>query len=537
MSVREQRRRRSSDGVLGKPQQDLRLRILGPAGEARTLKIASRKCTIGAADNCSLRLQGHGLHPVHCMIVRGVRSTVARSLSPGNKLNGHSFADAELVPGDQLRLGSFDLEILPCRTRRRKGRPTNHRSGPGELPAALNLTAAIETRMNRLEEQLGDIQRQQTRNKIRKLRKTIARLSRQIDEQQLQHAGERLEWASEREQLVATLDSQAQRLTRKNANAVEAAATDHSALVMAEDLSRLSAELDDAPRQQQARETEWLAEKVGLESQLAGTLERISMLETELAGHQEGATDFFRERATYEACTSELTASLEELNTRLEQQQAAHATEKEAWETARCEIDKQLASTRTKLRETSDRLAEVERELSDQEAATAAVREGFEQERADLTEQRDSLVAQLAEREEALRDSREHVEQWERECKSLASRAGKLEEHISVLSEATVDSTTISDSVEEVPILQQELAKLRASHGEKSEEWHADRQRLVDELESSQQKVEHHQQRFEAVERDAALKTSEWGNERRELKAAVREASEALREPTGDSHL
>ena len=110
------------------------------------------------------------------------------------------------------------------------------------------------------------------------------------------------------------------------------------------------------------------------------------MLETKLAGHQEGATDFFRERATYEACTSELTASLEELNTRLEQQQAAHATEKEAWETARCEIDKQLASTRTKLRETSDRLAEVERELSDQEAATAAVREGFEQERADLTE-------------------------------------------------------------------------------------------------------------------------------------------------------
>ncbi len=521
---------RSKGGVLGKPKHDLRLRILGPHGETRAVRVSSRKYTIGAADTCSLRLLGPGLSPVHCMIVRGARGTIVRSLSSDNRLNGRPFEDAELLAGDQLQIANYEIEVLPIRQRRSR-RSRRVAGEDTQLPATLNLTAAIETRMNRLEDQLVTIQRHQTSSKLSRLRKIVERLSLQLSEQEAQHSDERQKWAGEREELLAVLENPA--LTQASPQTTPSAdSTEHPAFVLAEDLTRLTAELDEAQQEQRAQKDRWQVERSELESQLAETHERISALEGELARHQQGAANFVQQREAFEARVAELTDSLAELTARLEQLQQEHAGEKEAWQAARDDVESQLDAARTKLGATSDRLQEVERELDSQQAATAESRQQFEQERQQLAQEQESLREQLAASDAAARDSQLQVEHWEHEYLALNSRATELEQQITGFETTSIGSDAIAESAEEVARLQQELAQLQATHEQQTEEWDAERQRLVGELNSASQDVDQQGRKLAELEESSAQRTAEWENERSELQAALQEASESLQEIT-----
>jgi hypothetical protein len=98
--------------VQGIPSGDLCLRIVGTARDGQVVRLAAPKCTIGSARGCTLRLHAAGVRPVHCVILRGVRGTVARCWSGGTRLNGRSFVDAPLVAGDRLAIGPIELEVL-----------------------------------------------------------------------------------------------------------------------------------------------------------------------------------------------------------------------------------------------------------------------------------------------------------------------------------------------------------------------------------------------------------------------------------------
>lgn len=97
---------------LVRPWGPLRLRFVGSEHDSQCIRLQSRKCTIGSAEGCTLRLRAQGVRPIECLIVRGKGGTLLRAGSPGVKLNGQAVDDALLVPGDRLSVGPIELEVV-----------------------------------------------------------------------------------------------------------------------------------------------------------------------------------------------------------------------------------------------------------------------------------------------------------------------------------------------------------------------------------------------------------------------------------------
>jgi hypothetical protein len=98
--------------LLGQAPEELTLRVRGAGRQDETVRIAARKCTIGADPACTLRLDESGIRPLHCLILRGESQTIVRRWASDARLNGADFADAVLQPGDRLSLGPIELEVL-----------------------------------------------------------------------------------------------------------------------------------------------------------------------------------------------------------------------------------------------------------------------------------------------------------------------------------------------------------------------------------------------------------------------------------------
>jgi hypothetical protein len=103
---------KQSSPVLGSPDQDLCLRIVGSDHHGKIVRLAGAKCTIGSADGCTLRLRAAGVRPMHCLILRGSGGTIVRSWAPNTRVNGRAFRDARLVPGDRLSIGPVEFAVL-----------------------------------------------------------------------------------------------------------------------------------------------------------------------------------------------------------------------------------------------------------------------------------------------------------------------------------------------------------------------------------------------------------------------------------------
>jgi len=100
----------SNATVLGSTAKPLTLRICGGARHGQVIQLVSRKCTIGSAENCTLRLRAPHVRPVHCLILRGPSETLIRRWSPDTLLNDRAFIDAILAPGDRVRCGPIEFE-------------------------------------------------------------------------------------------------------------------------------------------------------------------------------------------------------------------------------------------------------------------------------------------------------------------------------------------------------------------------------------------------------------------------------------------
>ena len=98
--------------LLGTTQGLLTLRVCSREHHGRILRIRSPKCTIGSHPSCTLRLRAEGVRPFHCVILRGSDGMFIRSWSGDTSLNGASFRDTRLRPGDRLNLGPIELQVL-----------------------------------------------------------------------------------------------------------------------------------------------------------------------------------------------------------------------------------------------------------------------------------------------------------------------------------------------------------------------------------------------------------------------------------------
>ncbi|TWT99640.1 Chromosome partition protein Smc [Botrimarina colliarenosi] len=122
-----------------------RLGLLGQDGSCVAYLDESAH-TIGGGPRCSVRLDGPGLRPLHCVVTPGESGPVVRRWASETRLNGADFSEARLAPGDCLRVGSVDLEVVSIDVIE-KTEPTEPAAAvptTADLPADADLPATAE---------------------------------------------------------------------------------------------------------------------------------------------------------------------------------------------------------------------------------------------------------------------------------------------------------------------------------------------------------------------------------------------------------
>lgn len=219
-----------SPSLLGDRTGEFVLRINAGPQAGRTIRLSSAKCTIGSAANCTLRLRGKGIEPVHCVVLHGARQTIVRRWASDTFINDHRFEDETLRTGDRLAIGALEFQIvsLPGRPQ-----PASEPARNRELEAKLD-----KLQVARLTERLA-LANRQARRRLRavigKLRKFQIRMS-ELEMRRRTNTHEQEQLAAEKARLEAferELSARAGELEQKRA---ATKAEDHALVEQAERL-------------------------------------------------------------------------------------------------------------------------------------------------------------------------------------------------------------------------------------------------------------------------------------------------------------
>jgi len=150
--------------ILDCARGDLVLRVCGPSRCGQVVRLKSHKCTVGSGDQCTLRIRARHVRPLHCLILRGSSVTVIRRWAPDTLLNGRGFTDAPLTPGDRIRIGPVELEVLACTPPSSEVNPSFAESGGPPPQAGVALRQDIEKLNRRV-----DATRRHARTRARRL--------------------------------------------------------------------------------------------------------------------------------------------------------------------------------------------------------------------------------------------------------------------------------------------------------------------------------------------------------------------------------
>ena len=337
----------SVSNVLDAARGDLMLRILGSSRHGQVVQVHSPKCTIGAGPRCTIRLRARGLYPVHCLILRGANQTIIRRWAPDTLLNGQTFADAVLAPGDRLSIGRLQFEVLAGEPALPPPAPAAGALpvlSPAEDPPAV--TAALQTRLGAAQ-QAG---RQRVRRLVAQLRAVRKQLAESQEAQSwlTQAEAHARSEVADRDRQVEELSGQLQTRERELTHQLEQ---------LRSDLAKLEQQRHDWERQhlqhiQQCTETVQAEEK---------NRQRVAELE---ARHQQLQSDYEalrQKQAEWDLASAESSTSHQEQAQELERQEAALRAERDAleearrsWQAAQAQArqhaDEQAASVRTQNR-------------------------------------------------------------------------------------------------------------------------------------------------------------------------------------------
>ena len=181
---------------------DLVFRVCGSSRDGQIVRLKSAKCTIGSAEQCTLRLRARGIRPVHCLVLRGAGGTVVRRWDTDTRLNGRAFTDARLVPGDRLSIGRVDLEVVDpygftLQQPSQKSQATEYADRRQET---------LETQQQQLETQQQQLETQRTESEsnLAEQAELLAADRAELDRRREELETERREWEEEHD----TIDSQ-----------------------------------------------------------------------------------------------------------------------------------------------------------------------------------------------------------------------------------------------------------------------------------------------------------------------------------------
>lgn len=286
------------DSLLGKPTTRLRLKVSkGSRHRGQVVDIRRQKCTVGSAEDCSLRLLEPGIAPVECLILRGAVGNVVRWLDVRQMAtDGELFQDELLRPGDQFRVGPLQLEVLE-----------EHWDAPqAAAPPSAAVMSACLSRLERLENVLTQQFRAEqaterhaeTMTAAPQSSAALAQLTQQLLELQSQGDARRSQWEAERHVLEAANANQGrqlqelQQLVEQLRSELEVLRDESQRAFDARDATGL--ELDERTRQLaeqtqlwSQRHAAWEAERIQLENLVQQQAERLRDVELRLEATNE----------------------------------------------------------------------------------------------------------------------------------------------------------------------------------------------------------------------------------------------------------
>ncbi len=513
----------SCDSLFGATDGYLTLRVCSREHRGRVVRLASQKCTIGSGPQCTLRLRGRGIRPLHCLILRGESGTYIRRWSPDTSLNGRGFNVARLKPGDRLHVAAIEFEVLS------NGRfPPSHCGQEGaELASAADGVESNAATSDRLEHELTQLQRQldelQSEHQLATVecqragqesesaRSATRELQQQLDSVRAVHDERGRQWESDRRQLQTELDERTRQLEQLGEEHAEhqsstqdsQQANEAELQQLREDNQQLTQQLRDAARDNQQRD---------------GQQELVEQLREALADLKQQ----FDARATQNEQLIDQLQTAQDRIGELEQALAAAGEESEqaAQLTARFEeVTLQLETMRTELETRSQHW---EMQLSDRKAAVQQLRQQLEE--AGKTHEQ-----QVADRESiALR--LQHLEQ---ENKRLVAEVAELKQlpqpSISEHGPATVGAIEWN---ERVAGLQAELEKTREEHQQILAEWRSDRAHLEQQLAERSEELARVQEQRDTSMREAEALLHSLQREGKQLLSQLDEAKSTIRQDT-----
>ena len=311
---------------------ELVLRVCGTSRDGQTIRLRSAKCTIGSGPRCTLRLRARGVAPLHCLILRGPDRTVIRCWSPGTRLNGQLFTDAELTPGDHLGVGPIELEVLES------SRPPA--TTPGSACPAEHDRVPSREAFDRRELDSAEAD-------LRKEQQALAEQSRQLRQSMA-------EWH------------------------VERAESENRLAERAEQIGSLKTELETQRESLETHHRQWQAERAESENRLIERIRQIESLTAELETRRQSLETDRRqwqaERAELENRSTERTEELDTRWAELETHRATLETDRHQWQAERAE--------------SGNRLTERAEEIESLKAELVAQRQTLETDRRQLRAER-----------------------------------------------------------------------------------------------------------------------------------------------------
>ena len=502
-----------------------RLQVVDDVSPPRVVRISTRRCTVGGAPSCTVRLRAFGVRPLHCVIQQYRDRTLVRSLCPGNRLNGQPFRQERLQHGDTLALGPITFRVLldddslaePLDHRPQAAGATTPASCPPVNPAD-ELPDAFLARIERLEDQLAKMER-------------------------------RAEGAS------------------------GAATETVPSSVVANLVAELARQRDDLGHQR----LEWAEQKQRLDHSLAERMNRLSELESQLTAQQQNRLEVEAAFDRTRVRLAELEDALEQSRQCLQSEQHEYGQQRNAWQTLRGQLEAELAESRHQWADlvrqvelyqqqsqqdrdhwqaAEARLAEVRQQLEELTADFQRQRTEYEQQSTLWVNQKQSLETQLeATLQSADQERLAHAaatEQWQRQCHELEARLesqhavlAQQQQQLSelatlrerILHKCDEQQATIEQLLSRCAELETEAARAladtqnkqdwerqRAEFLQQQSMWELDRSNLLGELEARERQISDQRAAIQQIESASQDNYRQWEEERGQLLEQLQQA-------------
>ncbi|MBI2481893.1 MAG: hypothetical protein HYV60_25570, partial [Planctomycetia bacterium] len=410
---------RQTSSLLGRAGCGMRLKVSRDAS-SDVVELASRKCRVGSAPSCDVRVNEPGIAPIECLIFHGSKNNIVRWLDASRGFAGGEFFEDEILRvGDPLQIGPVELEVLIDEMMEAEA-PWEPEEPSGTSEDRL---AEYISRLERLEIQLHELQQASgamappadATDSNDEVVATISALAAQLAALQARGTTDRDLWAGEKAEVEALLQSRLREFdllqdeVRHLRDELVTVRSEYRNTLTNDDtrerLAEVSQTLAERTGEFERRQLDWERERGQFQRHLQANMERLEEFEKQLSEQSDRQTESELARQIAERRADQLQESVEKLSQQLAEQQQEYEAVRAQWEADRAALELELAEAKERLAQSATTAA-----------AEAELREAWNRERHELQSQINESTSRLEETRQELESQRRqfHEEQLSR---------------------------------------------------------------------------------------------------------------------------